>query len=98
MAVRKQVYLYGFLDPSPLVLNHGVGLAWSVGGWLMSPQEAGGAERYEALRQRVARELDTTFASRFGHEVGFSDLLDPQVLQGVARMATGEKYLVRPQA
>src|SRR3981189_1586705 len=62
--VHKQVYLYGSLDPRPVELNRAFGMAWGVGGWLLFPfmQKIGAAEG-QKLRQRVAAELKTTFAS-----------------------------------
>jgi len=34
---HKQVYLYGSLDMSPAVLNRNYGMAWGIGGWLVTP-------------------------------------------------------------
>ena len=34
---HKQVYLYGSLDMSPTVLNRNYGMAWGIGGWLLTP-------------------------------------------------------------
>ncbi len=36
-AVHKQVCLYGGLDRSPTVLTRSFGMAWGVGGWLLTP-------------------------------------------------------------
>ena len=33
---HKQVYIYGVLDPGPKVLDGQFGMAWGVGGWLMT--------------------------------------------------------------
>ncbi|OJU79786.1 MAG: NADH oxidase, partial [Solirubrobacterales bacterium 70-9] len=52
--VHKQVYLYGFLDESPVVFRRGFGASWGVGGWLMPRALAGaGGERVAAMRARV---------------------------------------------
>ena len=34
--VHKQVYIYGGLDTGPTELNRGFGMAWGVGGWLLT--------------------------------------------------------------
>ena len=36
-AVHKQVYIYGGLDRSPTVLTGNFGMAWGIGGWLLTP-------------------------------------------------------------
>ena len=36
-ATHKRVYIYGALDPGPIVLNRKFALAWGVGGWLLWP-------------------------------------------------------------
>ena len=52
--------------PRPIELNRAFGMAWGVGGWLLFPflQKIGAADG-ERLRQRVAAELKTTFASHY---------------------------------
>ena len=44
---HKQVYLYGGLDTSPTELERNFGMAWGMGGWLLSPflQRIGAARR-----------------------------------------------------
>src|SRR6202020_2478133 len=60
--VRKQVYIYGGLDPSPTILTRTFGFAWNVGGWLLTPfLQSIGPERFGELRQTVAAGLTTTF-------------------------------------
>jgi NADPH:quinone reductase-like Zn-dependent oxidoreductase len=97
--VHKQVYNYGVLDPRPIELRRGFGFAWGVGGWLLTPFLARTAPADLArLRQRVADELTTTFASRYTDELTLEQALDPATMQRYARMATGQKFLLRPQA
>src|SRR6201999_898742 len=36
-SVHKQVYIYGGLDTSPTTLTRSYGMAWGVGGWLLTP-------------------------------------------------------------
>jgi len=96
-SVHKQVYIYGALDLRPTTLTRSYGFAWGVGGWLLTPfLQRIGRERGAALRERVARELTTTFASRYTAEIGLRDALKPEVIAAYARRATGEKYLINP--
>lgn len=98
-AVHKQVYIYGSLDTGPTVLTRNFGMAWGVGGWLLTPFLAGaGAETIARLRTRVAAELTTTFASTYTQEVSLAGMLAPDVFNSYLKKATGEKYLVTPQA
>jgi len=96
-SVHKQVYIYGGLDTSPTVLNRSYGMAWGLGGWLLTPflMKIGAAEG-QKLRQRVADELKTTFASHYTAEIGLAEALDPAVASAYNRRATGEKYLINP--
>ncbi|MBP2450523.1 zinc-binding dehydrogenase [Mycolicibacterium lutetiense] len=97
-AVHKQVYIYGSLDTGPTVLTRNFGMAWGVGGWLLTPFLAGaGAETIGRLRARVAAELTTTFASNYTQEVSLAGLLKPEAFNSYLKKATGEKYLVTPQ-
>ncbi|OKH82403.1 NADH oxidase [Mycobacterium sp. ST-F2] len=98
-AVHKQVYIYGSLDTSPTVLTRSFGMSWSVGGWLLTPFLASaGAEVIGRLRARVAAELTTTFASTYTQEVSLAGLLKPEAFNSYLKKATGEKFLVTPQA
>ena len=97
--VHKQVYLYGGLDTGPTVLHRSYGMAWGIGGWLLTPfLQTAGAETVGRLRARVAAELTTTFASRYTREVSLAGMLAPEAFTVYDRRATGEKYLVTPQA
>jgi NADPH:quinone reductase-like Zn-dependent oxidoreductase len=95
--VHKQVYVYGSLDTRPIELPRGFGMAWGVGGWLLSPflQKIGPAEGAK-LRQRVVDELKTTFASHYTGVVSLQEALDPANLAVYAKRATGEKFLINP--
>jgi NADPH2:quinone reductase len=94
---HKQVYIYGGLDQSPTVLNRNFGLAWGVGGWLLTPfLERVGMETFFALRERVAAELETTFASGYENEVSLAGALQPAAFLTYAKQATGEKFLIAP--
>ena len=95
--VHKQVYVYGMLDRSPTVLNRTYGMAWGIGGWLVSPfLEKIGPERAAALGDRILAELTTTFASHYTRELSLAEALDLDTLRAYAKAATGEKYLIVP--
>ena len=98
-SVHKQVYIYGGLDTGPTLLNRSFGMAWGVGGWLLTPflQKIGPAETGR-LRQRVAHEVKTTFASHYSHVVSLAGALTPAAIAAYNRRATGEKYLIAPNA
>ena len=95
--VHKQVYIYGGLDTSPTELNRSFGMAWGIGGWLLFPftQKIGPAEA-QKLRQRVAAEIKTTFASRYTQAVSLQEALQLEAIAAYAKRATGEKYLIAP--
>ncbi|OKH65966.1 NADH oxidase [Mycobacterium sp. SWH-M3] len=98
-SVHKQVYIYGSLDTSPTILTRNFGLAWGVGGWLLTPFLAGaGPETIARLRARVAAELTTTFASAYTQEVSLAGMLQPDAFNSYLKKATGEKFLVTPQS
>lgn len=96
--VHKQVYVYGVLDPRPIELHRRFGFAWGVGGWLLTPFLARTSrEDLTRLRQRVADELTTTFASHYTDQISLREALDVETVRRYARLATGQKFLVRPQ-
>lgn len=96
-SVHKQVYVYGGLDTRPIELPRGFGMAWGVGGWLLTPflQKIGPAD-IGRLRQRVVSELKTTFASHYTKVVSLQEALDPANIAVYAKRATGEKFLIDP--
>jgi NADPH:quinone reductase len=94
---HKQVYIYGGLDTSPTVFERNFGMAWGIGGWLLTPllQKIGSAGR-RALQQRVAAELKTTFASHYAQEVSLAEALQLETIAEYNKRATGGKYLINP--
>jgi NADPH2:quinone reductase len=94
---HKQVYIYGGLDRSPTELIRTFGMAWGLGGWLLTPflQKIGPAEA-QKLRERVASEVKTTFASSYTKEVSLPEMLTLDAIHVYGKQATGEKYLVTP--
>jgi NADPH2:quinone reductase len=96
-ATHKQVYIYGGLDRSPTLLNRSFGMAWGVGGWLLTPfLQKAGADTQKRLRERVASELKTTFASHYAGQVSLRQALAPDVIAAYGKQATGTKYLITP--
>ena len=93
----KQVYIYGGLSTAPTELARSYGMAWGIGGWLLTPFLAKiGPAEVQRLRQRVADELKTTFASHYTAEISLQEALEPDVIAAYNRRATGEKYLIVP--
>ena len=96
-SVRKQVYIYGSLDRGPTEVTRSFGMAWGIGGWLLTPflQKIAPAE-VGRLRRRVAAGLTTTFASSYTAEVSLAGALAPEAIAEYGRQATGSKYLITP--
>ncbi len=95
--VHKQGYIYGSLDRSPTTFNRSFGMAWGMGGWLMPNfLQKVGPEAAQKLRERVAMEIKTTFASQYTQEVSLQDALTVEAVSVYSKQATGEKYLITP--
>jgi NADPH2:quinone reductase len=93
----KQVYIYGGLDRSPTTFNRAFGMSWGIGGWLLFPFLTKiGQEEAEKLRQRVAAEVNTTFASTYTKEVSLAEALTIDAISVYGLQTTGEKYLINP--
>ena len=96
-SVHKQVYIYGSLDRGPTEFNRSFGLAWGIGGWLLTPFLGKiGIEGMQRLQARVVAELTTTFASHYTDEVSLAGALSLDAISTYARQATGQKFLIRP--
>jgi NADPH2:quinone reductase len=96
-ATHKQVYIYGVLDRGPTELARNYGMAWGVGGWLLTPfLQKIGAEAAQKLRERVVAELKTTFASRYAKEISLAAALQLENVAAYGKFGTGEKYLINP--
>ena len=94
---HKQVYIYGGLDRSPTEFTRAFGMSWGIGGWLLTPFMAKiGAEAAQKLRERVASEVKTTFASTYTKEVTLAGALSLEAIAVYGKQATGEKYLITP--
>ena len=95
--VHKQVYIYGGLDRGPTEFNRNFGMAWGIGGWLLTPfLQKVGSEAAQKLRERVAAEIKTTFASTYTKEVSLAEALQLSEIAVYGKQATGEKYLINP--
>ena len=94
---HKQVYIYGGLDRTPTELTRNFGMAWGLGGWLLTPfLQKIGPEEAQKLRERVAAEIKTTFASTYTKEVSLAEALSLDAISVYGKQATGEKYLINP--
>jgi NADPH:quinone reductase len=97
--IHKQVYIYGGLGlgMGPIELQRNFGFAWGVGGWLVTPfLQKIGAAATERLKQRVAAELKTTFASHYAGELSLLEALDLKNIAVYSKASTGHKYLINP--
>jgi NADPH2:quinone reductase len=94
---HKQVYLYGTLDPAPTEIHRSFGMAWGIGGWLMTWfMDKLGTQQTARLRERVAAELTTIFASHVTGEISLAQALAVDTIRAYTRRATGEKYAINP--
>jgi NADPH2:quinone reductase len=95
--VRKQLYIYGGLGGGPTELTRNFGMAWGVGGWLLTAfLQKIGAEAAQKLRERVAAEIKTTFASHYDKEISLAEALRLEEIAIYRQVATGRKYLINP--
>jgi NADPH2:quinone reductase len=94
---HKQVYIYGGLDRGPTELNRNFGMSWGLGGWLLTAfLKKIGPEAAQKLRERVAREIKTTFASHYSKEVSLAEALRLDEIAIYGQQSTGQKYLINP--
>jgi NADPH2:quinone reductase len=94
---HKQVYIYGGLNTSPTEFVRNFGFSWGMGGWLLFPflQKIGG-EAAQKMRNRVAAEIKTTFASGYSKVISLQEALQPENIAIYGQRATGTKYLINP--
>jgi NADPH2:quinone reductase len=94
---HKQVYVYGGLDRGPTEFTRTFGQYWGIGGWLLTPfLQKIGFEAAQKLRERVAAEIKTTFASTYTKRVSLAEALKLEEMAVYSSQATGEKYLIEP--
>jgi NADPH:quinone reductase-like Zn-dependent oxidoreductase len=94
---HKQVYIYGGLNTGAVELTRNYGMAWGVGGWLLTPflQKIGRPDQ-TGLRERVVNSLKTTFASHYTRTISLPEVLDLKNIAVYNKRATGEKFLINP--
>ena len=89
--------IYGSLDRGPTELTRSYGMAWGIGGWLLTPfLQKVGLPRVAQLRDQVAAGLTTTFASTYTAQVSLPGALSLDAIASYGRQATGSKYLIIP--
>ncbi|GEP57437.1 zinc-binding dehydrogenase [Reyranella soli] len=94
---HKQVYIYGSLNTGPVELTRNYGTAWGVGGWLLTPfLQKIGRSGQAPLRERVVKNLKTTFASHYTKVVSLPEVLDLKNIAVYGKRSTGEKFLINP--
>jgi NADPH:quinone reductase len=95
--VHKQVYVYGSLEGGPTLLHRTYGMSWGVGGWLLTNfLRQTPPETADRLKNRVASEIKTTFASHYTKVVSLTGALEPDEIAQYSKRATGQKYLIDP--
>lgn len=95
--VHKQVYAYGALNAGPKIVEGNLGMAWSIGGWLLpSFLRRIGPNETQRLRDRVAAELTTTFSSHYAVEISLAEVLAIENVVAYGRRSTRKKYLITP--
>lgn len=94
---KKCLYSYGKMDLANLQVSIATGFAWRTGGWLMTTfLEEIGLERLVQLRETIASQVTTTFASRFEDQLTLEQMLSVDNIRQYAKATTGKKYLVTP--
>jgi len=92
-----QGLLFAGADMSTAQLNRTFGMAWGIGGWLLTAfLQKIGFEAAQKLRERVAAEIKTTFASTYTKAVSLAGALQLEEIAVYGKQATGEKYLINP--
>lgn len=93
----KQVYIYGSLNAEPTLLTRTYGSSWAVARFLvLNALQKFGNETTASLKNRIVRELSTTFASSYKATLSLRDVIDPEFVKEYAKKSTGSKFLVNP--
>lgn len=94
----KKLYIYGGLnagEPLTLYPHAGMGgFSWSIAGFLLG---TGFAVITEDNKQRVAREIKTTFATAYARRLSLEQMLDVAAMAEYQKQASNSKALVTPQ-
>jgi NADPH2:quinone reductase len=96
-ATRKQAYIYGVLDRSPTTIRLNFGLAFGIGGWLLTyyMQTLSASERAQ-MQAYVLANLKTVFAGHYTRVVSLVEALHLDEIAAYSQRATGGKYLINP--
>lgn len=95
--IHKQVYMYGGLDKNTSTLNRNYGMAWGIGGWLLTAfLQKSDTSKINELQNRVAQEILTTFESKYNNEISLSQAIHPETILQYGKQTTGNKYLINP--
>ena len=96
--VHKQVYIYGRLDTGQTELGRDFGMAWGVGGFLLTPflMKVGAAD-VAKLRARVASELKTTFASHYAKVISLQEALQTAEHRRLQQARDGREVSDQPE-
>ena len=93
----KQLYIYGSLNLEPTVLTRSYGSSWAVARYLvLNFLQKAGNKTTLSLKNRIVRELSTTFASRYKGTLSLNDVVNPEFVREYARKSTDSKFLVNP--
>src|SRR5262249_28619625 len=91
--IHKQVYIYGGLDRAPTAITRNFGMAWGIGGWLLTAfMRKIGPEAAQKVRERVAAEIKTTFARHYNPTVSLAEALPPEVGPVFTKQTPGAQY------
>lgn len=96
-STSKKLYIYGSLSPEPTVLTRSYGSSWEVARYLvLNFLREAGPETTLSLKNRVVRELSTTFATHYKRILSLEEVVNPEFVKDFAKRSTDNKFLVKP--
>ena len=54
-------------------------------------------EKFQKMRERITREIKTTFAGKYHKHISLEEALQPDIIRAYKGQSTGKKYLITPQ-